>query len=768
MQTRPNSRRLAPPEVAAATSNVTATPNVDTDWNANVTNAPIQVALGPAVVVRPEEVPVETEEVIQMDANAYMQLTIGQATKKRYKQILLRFALLLHAEGRAGMEAFTVADITANPVDLLPLDDITWDDCNSFTKVFYYKKDKKTLQCPKWCSNFGYALKWVFTLKEKIQVYDEKLKQKLFNSSLGFAKTIAMKRQRGELAITTGKSHLTWNGYVRFCTLVASNTTEKKSNSHALFWSFATMSWNLMARSINTAGLAYEHISMKDDALVINFAVTKSDQTGEKNGADKHVYGNYLNPIVCPILSLGILFFFVGPTDEHMIYGKGAAGKFSDMLTGLVTSDSSFAQQLGAHDRKDIGTHSFRKGSATYASSHTSGPSMASIFLRAGWNLGVQGSYVFQGAGSDHMLGRYLAGLPDDKVAFTALPLHFHAECESDYMSDLANLTEMDKWPLGFRAVIPFLAAAVVYHEDFLRDLLGPTHAVFQAAIFHGGFTRKYKSKVILAHRHCTCGCGLRAGGVPPHVLSMSMAVDTQAEVAGLKILLEEQKRDSSAAMENMPQAVTTNILHNLSVAGHSITSRDLDTLRESILSGIEARWQPEASAPPDPAAPVPATNDDGAVKPFTWPDGTMHFVPHNFVVRPTSALHAWLVWCVPDAHNGICKWRALTTSDLPVSARADFSKLKGICRYIEHLAGVGNGDEDGSVPVFDITQVQNTTHAQDIYNRVSGSLCTKLRIVLDQLPNTKVNTLYNRLIDLRPEGIFLQSRKRRRIGGGR
>jgi hypothetical protein len=114
MQTRPNSRRLAPPEVAAATSNVPATPNVDTDWNADVTNAPIQVALGPAVVVRPEEVPVETEEVIQMDANAYMQLTIGQATKKRYKQILLRFALLLHAEGRAGMEAFTVADITRN------------------------------------------------------------------------------------------------------------------------------------------------------------------------------------------------------------------------------------------------------------------------------------------------------------------------------------------------------------------------------------------------------------------------------------------------------------------------------------------------------------------------------------------------------------------------------------------------------------------------------------------------------------------------------
>jgi hypothetical protein len=45
---------------------------------------------------------------------------------------------------------------------------------------------------------------------------------------------------------------------------------------------------------------------------------------------------------------------------------------------------------------EDIGTHSGRKGAATYASSgSTSGPSAAAIHLRAGWAMGgVQDTYL--------------------------------------------------------------------------------------------------------------------------------------------------------------------------------------------------------------------------------------------------------------------------------------------------------------------------------------------------------------------------------------
>ena len=38
----------------------------------------------------------------------------------------------------------------------------------------------------------------------------------------------------------------------------------------------------------------------------------------------------------------------------------------------------------------DIGTHSFRKGVATFVAGCVAGPSAISIFLRAGWSLGVE------------------------------------------------------------------------------------------------------------------------------------------------------------------------------------------------------------------------------------------------------------------------------------------------------------------------------------------------------------------------------------------
>ena len=47
-----------------------------------------------------------------------------------------------------------------------------------------------------------------------------------------------------------------------------------------------------------------------------------------------------------------------------------------------------------------IGTHSFRKGVASFLASCPDGPNAISIFLRAGWSLGaVQSRYIFAGQG---------------------------------------------------------------------------------------------------------------------------------------------------------------------------------------------------------------------------------------------------------------------------------------------------------------------------------------------------------------------------------
>ena len=69
---------------------------------------------------------------------------------------------------------------------------------------------------------------------------------------------------------------------------------------------------------------------------------------------------------------------------------------------------------------KEIGTHSMRKGAATYcASGSTECPSAASIHLRAGWTLGgVQDTYLRYEKAGDYYVGRTVCGLPVGKPEF--------------------------------------------------------------------------------------------------------------------------------------------------------------------------------------------------------------------------------------------------------------------------------------------------------------------------------------------------------------
>lgn len=81
----------------------------------------------------------------------------------------------------------------------------------------------------------------------------------------------------------------------------------------------------------------------------------------------------------------------------------------------------------------EIGTHSFRKGIASFLSCLTGGPSAIAIYLRAGWSLGaVTARYIFEGGGGDQLCGRAATGICIGlilsiikKMLFADLPPHF-------------------------------------------------------------------------------------------------------------------------------------------------------------------------------------------------------------------------------------------------------------------------------------------------------------------------------------------------------
>ena len=145
MQTRPSSHRAVPAEVATAYVADRTSPINSPSSTQEVTIAPVEAVNGPL----PVDAPVEEANAVQMDANAFAEFTIGQATKARYKQILSRFALMLREEKRAGMESHSEKDIREDVLSVFPFDALQWDDVNSFTKIFYYKPDGISMQCTK-------------------------------------------------------------------------------------------------------------------------------------------------------------------------------------------------------------------------------------------------------------------------------------------------------------------------------------------------------------------------------------------------------------------------------------------------------------------------------------------------------------------------------------------------------------------------------------------------------------------------------------------
>ena len=152
-----------------------------------------------------------------------------------------------------------------------------------------------------------------------------------------------------------------------------------------------------MCRSANAVSICFNHMEWKNDALGVYFAHMKNDQNGERPRDARHVYANPINPEICPILSLGI-FLICFPMDEVYIFPGGKQYDRYRQNLSKILNEEQLADALQSHGiiADDLGTHSARKGAATYCSSgSTAGPPATAIHLRAGWSMGtVQNTYL--------------------------------------------------------------------------------------------------------------------------------------------------------------------------------------------------------------------------------------------------------------------------------------------------------------------------------------------------------------------------------------
>jgi hypothetical protein len=409
------------------------------------------------------------------------------------------------------------------------------------------------------------ALVWYY--KEHKLIIQPEIHQGIETLLNGYKRRVSDLKLNGRMPVFEGKYHITFEGY---CLLAKALFTTQSFNDMLFGWPFLVLQWNLIARTATVSGIMMEHVGWETDSLLITTPKHKGDQEGVKCFA-RHLYANPHNPVICPVLALAVLTFVrVLKHDPHcqtevntsssstalpnyrIIDGPNSEGRFSDVLQRTITSLPASEIPLLGGEKQQLGTHSIRKGAASYCAGMINGPSTVQVFLRAGWSLGnVQDRYLFAGAGGDQLTGRVLSGLPFNDSSFALLAPHFSAEGlrEINWSTVLPLYSRL---PETFKRALPYLLASICYHEKWLRSNLSPQHPLFSTYLFSSGAVNNLKCYVIAGCSRCVI-TGMIATGIPSHlaVSNELTAIVKQTELLVMILCCIKDKRCFNVPTKN-------------------------------------------------------------------------------------------------------------------------------------------------------------------------------------------------------------------------
>lgn len=369
--------------------------------------------------------------------------------------------------------------------------------------------------------------------------------------------------------------------------------------------------------------------------MVIVFPSHKGDKEGARS-LPKHVYANTEEPSICPILSFAIYVFTRGYDrvgSKTRVFQGDSESRFSKWLTRLCEENKELLINQGV-DISMIGTHSFRKGIASFLSGTPGGPTAIAIYLRAGWSLGpVQSRYILEGEGGDQVCGRAATGLPLTDTSFANLPAHFLTGDNGISTAEWENILPGYSafYPMSFREVIPYLLASLVYHRTYLREMQAskPRHPLFLQYVWTSGILERVKDSV-------GAGCNrnpiskLFATGVPPHLVLANKIADMQC---GIDVMRD----DIIVRLESLPEQLKLSLLENFRVEGVvPITQTQIAQMLSDLKVTILSAMRQENQVPPTTLAHVTTvgevvSDDVTGYTVWNW-KSKFHPVPEDFI----------------------------------------------------------------------------------------------------------------------------------------
>ena len=448
----------------------------------------------------------------------------------------------------------------------------------------------------------------------------------------------AREKAAGSRPVTEGKEAIPYPVYVRIC-----NEFLKAGQFFELLYS--TLCWNLMCRTENTAMITIEHLVMISDAIGVKFSQQKCDKTGEELASHfRRIYSGK------GVVSVGValaLYLMTTPSlgDDGKALFPGTAGsqkkRFSASLDKLLEREDmqTFLLSYGL-TAQSFGSHSFRKGAATFATSGcTGGPSLVSVCIRAGWAVGgVLDRYIKFDARGDAFLGRVLAGFDLSSADFGAATPHFKAPVDKDMLHAIFPI--LNQHP-KFTAIAMHALACFVCAEERIKELLpADTEAarkIFKTRLYREpGDFNKLKEAVSVEVE-----ADVLITGVPEftHMLTMLLKVVKQMEdlPGRLCVDLGQVMEDKGAAAGNVTEARVKQLLEEQQVR---------------ILAGVKGIVT-SSNAVAAEAQQVPAVLDAGNMyKGYMWAKKNdkqqrFHLLPHGHKLdaEKTCAMRVWERW---------------------------------------------------------------------------------------------------------------------------
>ena len=344
-----------------------------------------------------------------------------------------------------------------------------------------------------------------------------------------------------------------------------------------------------MKRAENCVDCKINHIHIRNDSLVFEFAKSKGHQNGEEHVGPWHVYANPEEPHLCLVLSLArYLFTYPQLLNENasLFQGKSQYNRYAKLFLQMISDNKAELQTLGVEEG-DLGTHSCCKGVGTMvAAGCTVSPPIVSICVRAGWVMGgVKDRYLKRESAGDQYVGRCAAGLDQLSKRFAISPPYFDFTNISEAIERARLRNRMKEWlysrileegelSASTQHIVWSLFASICFHSNYLTTNLHE-ECSFRASSFFKDIPEEFIRLARVAFPWNSTVDTPKLSGVPPHVLLM-------AEIEELKIKFEALqatiKNDMKAALDERGvggnEYHTNNILQAIKLSEMRMISR--------------------------------------------------------------------------------------------------------------------------------------------------------------------------------------------------